>query len=195
MDSGNLKRLIFLYWRHSQLDQENARTSALYHELLYNDRIRIPMRHGLEFVFANVNRRTESYMANRHVVEAFRRYKIRKEPLFILELWDYNEEGRKQEMISVDSEYRFRLALERIQRHLNPPREEYRPEPAPVVVRRQETDGGVGGVSVRPPVVVETAGTGVTSAPPGMTGLGIAAVLGLVLIVGVLVLAVVVLGL
>lgn len=118
MKSGNLRSLHILYWRHSTEDQENARTTELFRELMYDDKLQIRLRDNLSFIFANVNRRTESYLANKSVVENLRSKKVKREPLVYLELWRPNEDQRKEEFWSIDSDYRLKAVLKRILFHL-----------------------------------------------------------------------------
>lgn len=118
MKSGNVRKFYVFYWRHPELDWENARTTELHNELVYNDAIRIQMRHDLDYRFMNVNRSTESYVVHRSTVELFRRYKIRREPLCYIELWRPNHEGRKELFWSIDSDYRLRKFIQNLAFHL-----------------------------------------------------------------------------
>lgn len=121
MDAGNIRKLYIFFWRHPVLDWENARTTELYRELTYDDDLRIHMRHNIDYRFMNVHRQTESYIKDRDVIEFFRRHKIRREPLCYIELWKPNEENRKEEFWSIDSDYRLKVLLNRIKFHLNTP--------------------------------------------------------------------------
>lgn len=117
MTSGNLRRLHILYWRDSQSDKENARTTELYEKLTYEQPefdLHLKFRTELDFRFMNCNRNTEDYVRNRDQVEYLRPKKIRKEPLIYLELWTPNNEGSREEFISIDSDYRLRIALKHI---------------------------------------------------------------------------------
>lgn len=117
MKSGNVRKLYILYWRHPDLDWENARTTELYNELIYDDDVRIQMRHDIDFRFMNVHRQTESYMRHRDTVELYRRHKIRREPLCFLELWKPNKDGRREEFWSIDSDYRLKEFLKALKEH------------------------------------------------------------------------------
>lgn len=119
MTSGNLRKLIVLYWRHATLDWENARTTELHRELTYNEQLALRYRHDLQYVFANCNRHTESYVANRDLVEQLRPKKIRLEPLVYLELWHPNKDGRREEYWSIDSDYRLKEVIRQIHFYLN----------------------------------------------------------------------------
>lgn len=117
--SGNIRKFYVFFWRHPELDWENARTTELYNELIYNDGIRVQMRHELDFRWMNVHRRTESYVQHRDTIELFRRHKVRREPLCYLELWKPNHEGRREEFWSIDSDYRLKQFLISLKTHLN----------------------------------------------------------------------------
>lgn len=119
MTSGNIRKFYVFFWRHPELDWENARTTEMYQELIYNETIRMPFRYDLDFRWMNVHRKTESYAQNRDTVEQFRRHKIRREPLCYLELWEPNAEGRKEELWSIDSDYRLRQFLRQLSQYLN----------------------------------------------------------------------------
>ncbi len=114
MTSGNLRKLYILYWRHDSMDWENARTSELRDLLTYDEDLNLRYRDGLDYQFMNVNRNTEDYVRHRDTVELLRRHKIRREPLIYLELWRPNKDGSREEMYSIDSDYRMKLVLRRI---------------------------------------------------------------------------------
>lgn len=118
MTSGNLRKLIVVYWRHPSQDWENARTTELHRELTYNEKLALQFRHDLQYVFANCNRHTESYTINRDIVEQLRPKKIRREPLVYLELWRPNQEGRREEYWSIDSDYRLKEVIKQIEFYL-----------------------------------------------------------------------------
>lgn len=118
MTSGNLRKLYVIYWRHPELDWENARTTEFIRELTYNEHIRMPFRHEVDYRLMNCHRRTESYMANRDTVEYYRRHKIRREIFVYMELWQPNEQRVREEMYSIDSDYRLKLVLNRIRHHI-----------------------------------------------------------------------------
>jgi hypothetical protein len=118
MTSGNLKKLIVIYWRHPTLDWENARTTELNYELTYNSTLNIRFRSDLQYVFANCHRLTESYAANRDLVEYLRPKKIRREPLVYVELWQ-PVDGRREEFWSIDSDYRLKELIKQLDYYLN----------------------------------------------------------------------------
>ncbi len=119
MKSGNVRKLYVFYWRHPELDWENARTTELHNELVYNDAVRIQLRYSVDYRFINVKRDTESYARNRDVVELYRRHKIRREPLCYIELFNHNSSGYKEEFWSIDSDYRLKEFLKSLALHLN----------------------------------------------------------------------------
>ena len=118
MTSGNLRKLHIIYWRHSSIDWENARTTELFNELTYNDKLALRFRNDLHYVFANCNRKTESYVRYKDVVELHRQHKIRMEPTVYLEFWQAVD-GRKEEYWSIDSDYRLKKVIERLDYFLN----------------------------------------------------------------------------
>jgi len=118
MTNGNIRKLYIFFWRHPELDWENARTTELYNELIYDEGIRINMRHDIDFRFMNVHRNTESYVSNRDTVELYRRHKVRREPLCYIELWKPNSDGRREEYWSIDSDYRLKKFLSSLKEHL-----------------------------------------------------------------------------
>ncbi len=119
MNSGNLRKLHIIYWRHPTLDWENARTTELFNELTYNTKLNLRFRTELQYVFANCHRQTESYMANRDLVEQLRSKKIRREPLAYLEFWEPNRDGRREEYWSIDSDYRLKELIKQLDYYLN----------------------------------------------------------------------------
>lgn len=108
-----------IYWRHPTQDWENARTTDLHNHLTYDERLALRFRSDLQYVFANCNRHTESYAANRSLIEQLRPKKIRREPLIYLELWEPNKDGRREEYWSIDSDYRLKEVLRQIDFYLN----------------------------------------------------------------------------
>lgn len=118
MKAGNVRKLYVFYWRHPELDWENARTTELRNHLWYDTPLRPHMR-DLDFKFLNVHRRTESYRQESNLIEQFRRYKVRREPLVYIELWQPNAEGRREEFWSIDSDYRLKLVLKHLEHTLN----------------------------------------------------------------------------
>lgn len=118
MKSGNLRKLYVIYWRHPEQDWENARTTELIRELTYDEKIRMPLRYDTDYRLMNCHRRTESYVANRDIIEYYRRHKVRREILIFMELWQPNEQRVKEEYYSIDSDYRLKLVLNRIKHHL-----------------------------------------------------------------------------
>jgi len=99
--TNNLRRLIVLYWRHSQRDHENSWTKELHEKLIYDDDLRLRYQNKTEFVFANVNRNTESYLLYRDEVTELRRYKECYHPLVYLDLIFPNENGSREELYSI----------------------------------------------------------------------------------------------
>lgn len=122
MTSGVLKKLHILYWRHSVKEDENARTKELRDELTYDEQMQLRFRTELDYKFMNCNRNTEDYVRHRTEVEALRPHKVRLQPLVYLELWKANKNGYKEEYYPIDSDYRLKLVLRRIQEALD---EEY----------------------------------------------------------------------
>lgn len=117
MTSGNLRKLYILYWRHTTMDWENARTKELRDKLTYDEpgyELFLKFRQELDFRFMNCNRNTEDYVRHRDTVELLRRHKLRLEPLVFLELWKPNSQGTREEVYSIDSDYRLKLVLKRI---------------------------------------------------------------------------------
>lgn len=122
MKSGIVRRLYLIYWASAERsDWKNARTDEVIYELTYNDHLRIPLRSDLEWRFANCNRHTESYVANRDMVERFRGKKIRYCPLIYVELWQEGVEGRREEYWVIDSDYWMKEYLKRLYKYLNTP--------------------------------------------------------------------------
>lgn len=121
MTSGNLRKLYVVYWRHSSIDWENARTKELRDELTYNEKLQLKFRTELDYRFMNCNRRGEDYVVHRDTIELLRPKKIRLEPMVYMELWKPNKEGSKEEFYSIDSDYRLKLVVKIIQEHLDNP--------------------------------------------------------------------------
>lgn len=122
MTSGVLRKLHVLYWRDSVKDHENARTKELRDELTYDDQMNLRFRTDLDYKFMNCNRNTEDYVRHREDVERLRPHKTRMQPLVFLDLWKPNKDGYKEEYYSIDSDYRLKIVLRRIQEALD---EEY----------------------------------------------------------------------
>jgi gluconate kinase len=116
---NNIKKLIILYWRHSTEDRENSWTKELYEKLIYDDRLRLRHRNDMEFIFTNVNRKTEEYRLHAETVEYLRRHKLRGEPLVYIDLVFANERGSREEMFSIDSKHDVEQILERIHYWIN----------------------------------------------------------------------------
>ncbi len=116
--TNNLRRLAILYWRHSKDDKENSWTKELYEALIYDDELRIRQRYDTEFIFANVNRRTESYIQNKDVVEALRRHKERYHPLVYMDLVFPNERGSREEIRIIYSQNDIREVIKRIKYYI-----------------------------------------------------------------------------
>jgi hypothetical protein len=112
--TNNLRRLVVLYWRHSQEDRENSWTKELYEKLIYDDELRLRYQNKTEFIFANVNVRTESYLQYRDVIYGLRRHKERYHPLVFLDLIFPNENGSTEELYSICNENDIRQVLKRI---------------------------------------------------------------------------------
>lgn len=116
---NNIKKLIILYWRHSTEDRENSWTKELYEKLIYDDRLRLRNRSDMEFIFTNVNRKTEEYLLHREEVEYLRRHKYKGEPLVYMDLIFPNERGSREEMFSIDSKHDVEQVVERIHYWIN----------------------------------------------------------------------------
>jgi hypothetical protein len=116
---NNLRRLIFLYWRHSTEDRENSWTKELYEALIYHKKFDIRSVRETEFIFANVNRKTESYLIHKDTIEYYRRHKLRGEPLIILQLMFANADGSREEMFSIDSQHDMLQVVDRIDYWIN----------------------------------------------------------------------------
>lgn len=112
--TNNLSKLIVLFWRHSTEDKENSRTTDFHRELIYNDKLRLRHQHRTEFIWANVNRRTESYRANKDVVERYRRYKVKRYPLVICDLRFPNERGSREEKFVIERDSDVKAVVQRI---------------------------------------------------------------------------------
>lgn len=119
VQTNNLRRLVVLYWRHSKEDRENSWTKELYEALIYNDELRLRYRNDTDFIFANVNRRTESYIQHRDLVENLRRLKERYHPLVYLDLIFPNERGSREEVYSLYNGYDIRQVIARIKYYMN----------------------------------------------------------------------------
>ena len=116
--TNNLRRVVILYWRHSKEDRENSWTKELYEQLIYDDSIHIRNHYGTEFIFANVNRRTESYIQNRDVVESLRSHKLRGQPLVFLDLTFPNQDGSREEFYEIRGQADINLVHQRIKYYL-----------------------------------------------------------------------------
>jgi len=114
IQTNNLKKLVILYWEHSTEDRRNSWTKELYEALIYHKKFDIRTVNETEFIFANVNRKTESYIKHRETVEYLRRHKLRGEPLVYMDLVFANERGSREEIISIDSKYDMEQTVERI---------------------------------------------------------------------------------
>lgn len=124
MKAGIVRRLYFVYWASvERSDWKNAWTNELIYELTYNDAIRLPLRDDLDWKFANCNRKSESYAANKYMVDMLRGHKIRRCPLIYVELWEKGLEQTKEEywVIDSDNEYRMKFYLNRLVKYLNTP--------------------------------------------------------------------------
>jgi hypothetical protein len=116
--TNNLRRLVVLYWRHSQEDRENSWTKELYEKLIYDDDLRLRYQNKTEFIFANVNRRTESYLQNRDIIYELRRHKERYHPLVYLDLIFPNQDGSREELYSICNEHDIRQVMKRIRYYM-----------------------------------------------------------------------------
>ena len=116
---NNIRRLVVIYWRHSSEDRENSWTKELYEKLIYDDRLNLRYHSEMKFIFANCNRKTESYYVNRDIVEELRRHKIRREPLVYLDLIFPNERGSREEIHSISNKYDMEQIIERINYYIN----------------------------------------------------------------------------
>lgn len=114
VQTNNLKRLIILFWRHSQRDWENSWTTELYKKLIYDDKLRLRHQNQTDFIWANVNRRTESYQQHKDVVRYFRRHKERYHPLVIMELRFPNDRFSKEEKYIIQRQYDIKQVMQRI---------------------------------------------------------------------------------
>lgn len=114
MQTNNLKRLVVLYWRHSTLDWENSWTTELYEKLIYDDELRLRYQNKTEFIFANVNRRTESYQQYHDVVDQLRRHKLRYHPLVFMDLWFPNQDFSREEMFVIENKHDVEQIVARI---------------------------------------------------------------------------------
>lgn len=114
IQTNNIKKLVILYWRHSTEDRENSWTKELYEKLIYHPKFDIRTVNSTEFIFANVNRKTESYLIHRETVEYLRKHKLRGEPLVYMDLVFANERGSREEIWSIDSKYDMEQVVERI---------------------------------------------------------------------------------
>lgn len=122
MTSGIVRRLYFIYWGSvDRPDWKNARTDELLYELTYTDSLRLPLRSELDYRIANTNRHSESYIANREMVEQFRPKKTRMCPLIYVELWEHGIEGTREELWTIDSDYWMKAYLQRLKAYLNTP--------------------------------------------------------------------------
>jgi len=119
IQTNNLKRLIVLYWRHSKEDRENSWTKDLHEKLIYDDQLRLRYQNRTEFIFANVNRKTESYLQHKEVVDQLRRHKECYHPLVFLDLIFPNERGSKEEMFSITNEYELNQVIARIKYYMH----------------------------------------------------------------------------
>lgn len=111
---NNIRTLVVLYWRHSQFDQENSWTKELRDKLNYDDELRIRYRHDIKFVFANINRRTESYQTNKDIIERLRRYKEKAHPLVFIDLIFPNENFSREEKYVINNGYDVEQVMKRI---------------------------------------------------------------------------------
>ncbi len=122
MTSGIVRRLYVLYWASAERsDWKNARTDDLIYELTYNDKLRLPLRDDLDWVMVNCNRRTESYVAHRELVERFRSKKMRYYPLIYVDLWEKGVDGTREEFWVIDSDYWMKKYLERLHQYFSTP--------------------------------------------------------------------------
>jgi hypothetical protein len=118
MKSGNLKKLIIIYWRHPEIDWENARTTEFYKLLIYDDKLALRSRQDMVFLFINCHRRTEDYARYKDLIEYYRPHKVRCEPMIYMELQE-PVDGRKEEFYSIESDYRMHAVIDRIWFHFN----------------------------------------------------------------------------
>lgn len=118
VQTNNLKRLIILYWRHSKDDKENSWTKELYEQLIYDDALRLRYRNDTEFIFANVNRNTESYVQHRDLIESLRQHKERYHPLVYFDLIFANERGSREEKHIIYNQNDVREVIKRIKYYI-----------------------------------------------------------------------------
>jgi hypothetical protein len=115
---NNIRRLVVLYWRHSKEDRENSWTKELYEELIYADDLRLKYRNDMQFVFANVNVRTESYNQNRYLVEELRKHKERYHPLVYIELV-FPLDGRRELLQIIENKHDINKTMRLIRYLMN----------------------------------------------------------------------------
>jgi hypothetical protein len=118
MKSGNLKKLIVIYWRHPTIDWENARTTEFYKLLIYDDDLAIRKRDDMQFLFINCHRNSEDYARHHDIIEYYRPRKTRCEPMVYMELHN-PADGRREEFYSIDADFRMHEVIDRIWFHFN----------------------------------------------------------------------------